>query len=179
MEPWHRLSKLESSRFTLVDGWRTTIDLRDNDVQFNCKVNGTPKGVHLPISKLYSILAVANLLAFNNLWLCYYVQVNSLRLKSNREHWWATTFRGNAGGCCRTRWCNRLVNLGHHRKKLDELHVHKLVGPDHTHPRVLKGLQECLSVSFTDIFTRPMSTEAVPDEWRIGNVTRLVWDRWQ
>ena len=29
----------------------------------------------------YSILAVANLLAHNNLWLCYYRQVNSVRLK--------------------------------------------------------------------------------------------------
>ena len=30
------------------------------------KINGTPKGVCLPISKLHSILAVANLLAHNN-----------------------------------------------------------------------------------------------------------------
>ena len=40
------------------------------------KLNVTPK-VLLPISKLHSILAVANLLAHNNLWLCYHVQVNS------------------------------------------------------------------------------------------------------
>ena len=44
----------------------------------NSKINGTPKGVYLPISKQHSILARANLLAYNNLWLCYYVQVNSL-----------------------------------------------------------------------------------------------------
>ena len=31
------------------------------------KINGTPKGVYLPISKLHSILALANLLAHNNL----------------------------------------------------------------------------------------------------------------
>ena len=30
------------------------------------KINGTPNGVYLPISKLHSILAVANLLAHNN-----------------------------------------------------------------------------------------------------------------
>ena len=35
----------------------------------------------LPISILHSILDVATLLAPSNLWLCYYVQVNSLRLK--------------------------------------------------------------------------------------------------
>ena len=42
----------------------------------NSKINGISKGVYLSISKLYSTLAVANLLAHNNLWLCYYVQVN-------------------------------------------------------------------------------------------------------
>ena len=41
----------------------------------------TPKNVYLLILKLHSILAVANLLADNNLLLCYYVQVNSLLLK--------------------------------------------------------------------------------------------------
>ena len=32
----------------------------------NSKINGTPKGVYLPNSKLNSILAVSNLLAHNN-----------------------------------------------------------------------------------------------------------------
>ena len=46
--------------------------------------NSPLKGVYLPISKLYSILAAANLLAPNdNLWLCFYGQENSLRLKSS------------------------------------------------------------------------------------------------
>ena len=33
----------------------------------NSKINGTPKGVYLPISKLHSILALANLHAHNNI----------------------------------------------------------------------------------------------------------------
>ena len=33
----------------------------------NSEINNTPKGVYLPISKLHSILAVGNLLAYNNL----------------------------------------------------------------------------------------------------------------
>ena len=45
------------------------------------KINGTTKGVYLPILKLHSILPAANLLAHNNLWLCYYVEVNSLHPK--------------------------------------------------------------------------------------------------
>ena len=41
------------------------------------KINVTPKGVHLPISKLHSILAVANLLAHNNKsQICYCGQIS-------------------------------------------------------------------------------------------------------
>ena len=54
----------------------------------NSKINGTPKSVCLPTSKLHSILAVANLLAHKNLWFCYYGQVNSLRLKSSVASKW-------------------------------------------------------------------------------------------
>ena len=34
----------------------------------NSKINGTLKGVYLSVSKIHSILAVANLLAHSNLW---------------------------------------------------------------------------------------------------------------
>ena len=44
------------------------------------KINGTPKDVYLPISKLKIIITVANLLAHNNLTISCYMQVNSLRL---------------------------------------------------------------------------------------------------
>ena len=47
----------------------------------NSKINSTPKGAYMPISQLNSILAVVNSLACNNLWLRYYVQVNSARLQ--------------------------------------------------------------------------------------------------
>ena len=41
------------------------------------KINVTPKGVYLPISKLHSILAVANLLAHNNkCQICYCGQIS-------------------------------------------------------------------------------------------------------
>ena len=52
-------------------------------------MNGTLKGVNLPISKLHSILAISNLLANNNITVSY-VKVNSLRLKSNVDSKWAT-----------------------------------------------------------------------------------------
>ena len=58
------------------------------------KINGTPKGVCLPISKLHSILAVANLLANNNKsQICYYGQISlqSAAVNSN----FSDTFGGN------------------------------------------------------------------------------------
>ena len=49
------------------------------------------KGFYLPISKLCSIiLAVANLLAHNNVTISYYGQVNSVRLKSSSASKWAS-----------------------------------------------------------------------------------------
>ena len=56
----------------------------------NTKITGAPKGFHLPISKLRSILAVPNLLAHNNITMSYYGQVNSLRLKSSVASKWAS-----------------------------------------------------------------------------------------
>ena len=47
------------------------------------KISSAPISVSLRISKLHSILAIANLLAHNNIPISYYVQVYSLRLKSN------------------------------------------------------------------------------------------------
>ena len=52
----------------------------------NSKINGTSKGVYLPISKQNSILVVPNLLVHNTI--CYYKHVNSLRLKSSVASKW-------------------------------------------------------------------------------------------
>ena len=59
------------------------------------------------------------------------------------------------------------------QQKLGELEMHKLVGPDNMHPRVLIELKGCLSASLADIFTRSMATAEVPDEWEIANVTGI------
>ena len=58
-------------------------------------------------------------------------------------------------------------------EKMGELEVHKSVGPDNMHPRVLKELEGCLSASIADIFSRSMATAEVPDEWKIANVTGI------
>ena len=61
-------------------------------------MNGTLKCFYFPFSKLHSILAVANLLAHNNIIISCYVQVNSLLLKSSvpskwaSKHFWGTNY---------------------------------------------------------------------------------------
>ena len=58
------------------------------------KINGTPKGVYLPISKLHSILAVANLLAHNNKsQICYCGQISLQSAAVNCS--FCDTFGGN------------------------------------------------------------------------------------
>ena len=56
----------------------------------NSKINGTPKVFYLSIWNIRYILAVAKLLAHNNITICYYGQINSLRLKSNVASEWAS-----------------------------------------------------------------------------------------
>ena len=58
------------------------------------KINVTPKGVYLPISKLHSILAVANLLAHNNKsQICYCGQISLQSAAVNCS--FSDTFGGN------------------------------------------------------------------------------------
>ena len=58
------------------------------------KINGTHKGVYLPISKLHSILAVANLLAHNNKsQICYCSQISLQSAAVNCT--FSDTFGGN------------------------------------------------------------------------------------
>ena len=65
----------------------------------NSKIIGTSKDVYLPISKQNFILVVPNLLVHNTI--CYYVQVNSLRLKSSVSSKWASKLRwGYHLFCC-------------------------------------------------------------------------------
>ena len=61
------------------------------------KINGTPKDVYVPNSKLHSISAEVNILAHNNRTIIY-VQVYSVRLKQNvafkrvSKHLWGTIY---------------------------------------------------------------------------------------
>ena len=59
----------------------------------NSKINGTPSPKDFTCSfrsYIHSILAVGNLLAHNNITISYYVQVNSLQLKSRVASTWSS-----------------------------------------------------------------------------------------
>ena len=59
------LYNVKFSRFNLL------VTVKSNLFQYKGtikgKINGTPKGVYMPILKLHSVLAIANLLSYNNI----------------------------------------------------------------------------------------------------------------
>ena len=55
------------------------------------------------------------------------------------------------------------------RERLGNTNVHKSMGPDGMHPRVLRELAEVIAEPLSVIFER--RTGEVPEDWRIANVT--------
>jgi len=59
------------------------------------------------------------------------------------------------------------------RDHLSNLEVHKSMGPDGMHPRVLRELADVLAEPLFIIFERSWRTGEVPEDWRIANVTPI------
>ena len=57
------------------------------------------------------------------------------------------------------------------REHLGSTKVHKSMGPDGVHPRVLKELVEVIAEPLSIIFERSWITGEGPEDWRIANVT--------
>ena len=57
------------------------------------------------------------------------------------------------------------------RERLGSTKVHKSMGPDGVHPRVLRELAEVIAEPLSIIFERSWTTGEVPEDWRIANVT--------
>ena len=69
---------------------------KQNECTIASKINVAPKGVKFPISKLHSILAVANILAHNNIsQICYCGQVSLLSDVVNCSFSKSYSFGGN------------------------------------------------------------------------------------
>ncbi|KGL88148.1 hypothetical protein N301_05903, partial [Charadrius vociferus] len=59
------------------------------------------------------------------------------------------------------------------RDLLQHLEIHKSMGPDGIHPRVLKELVEVLTRPLCIIYEQSWVTGEVPADWRLANVTPI------
>ncbi|KFP82431.1 RNA-directed DNA polymerase from mobile element jockey, partial [Apaloderma vittatum] len=57
------------------------------------------------------------------------------------------------------------------RDPLDNLNIHKSMGPDEMHPRVLRELAEVIARPLSIIFGKSWATGEGPEDWRKANVT--------
>jgi len=57
------------------------------------------------------------------------------------------------------------------RDRLSNLDVHKSVGPDGMHPRLLRELADVIAEPLSIIFERFWRTGEVPEDWRKASVT--------
>jgi len=59
------------------------------------------------------------------------------------------------------------------RDHLSDLDVHKSMGHDGMHPRVLRELADVVAEPLSIIFERSWRTREVPEDWRKANVTPI------
>ncbi|KFP86135.1 RNA-directed DNA polymerase from mobile element jockey, partial [Apaloderma vittatum] len=59
------------------------------------------------------------------------------------------------------------------QKHLENLKVHKSMGPDEIHPRVLKELAAEVSRPLAIVFERSWQSGEVPTDWKRANITPI------
>lgn len=59
------------------------------------------------------------------------------------------------------------------KKRLNNLNVYKSYGPDMLHPKILKELQNEIALPLKLIFECSLSTNTLPEDWKLGNITPI------
>ncbi|KGL96039.1 hypothetical protein N301_02989, partial [Charadrius vociferus] len=65
------------------------------------------------------------------------------------------------------------------RDLLQHLEIHKSIGPDGIHPRVLRELAEVLTRPVCVIYQQSWLNGEVPADWRLANVTPIHKKGWK
>jgi len=60
------------------------------------------------------------------------------------------------------------------KKRLNNLNVYKSYGPDILHQKIMKELQNEISLPLKLIFECSLRTNKLPEDWKLGNITPIV-----